>query len=134
MQSITLDNGFKFQAFWRGREVSIKGGPQFCQLRKYHDLTLMDVDGKLWIKEYQQDENHPQESCAHHEYLSVCGWYKIDCYHDSYGKPHFHAYKASTYRANMQSTFGIYVGGLRGRTFETFEDAAKAVNEHINLN
>ncbi len=127
---IEIEPGVFYQSYWGGRLLTENNPdfPPFCTVRKYHQLTKLTIEGKEWIKEYQIDENHPGERSAHHDYFSVCGYYHIAVYHTEEGKPHFMAYKASTHRKHMKSTFGNYVRGIHNMKFDSFELAAMAIN------
>ena len=132
--SITLDNGYKYQSYWGGELRKAFSKPavgemgERCSIRRYHTLELITVNGVDWIKSYQDDPNFPNS--YHLEYKSMCGNYKIAEYYagssvDS-GKV-FYPFQCSTWRDNMQSTFGNYLNGHRGETFTTFKKAAVMV-------
>jgi len=137
MKSITLDNGFIYQAFWGGHLVDparlnipeaardIYAGT-FYTPRQYHDLTKHTVSGIDWIEEWQRDPNFPDDRSCHHDWYSCDGHYHIARYHDDRGKPYHVVFQATTWRKNMQSTFGDYVQGIGSKEFNTFKQAARA--------
>ena len=127
MQIIELDSGFKYTAYWGGELCKPKNHPEFCRLRQYHDLTVLKVGGKRWIKEFQIYSNHSGVHSAHHDYFSMCGLYHIAVYHSEENIPYFLAFEASTRRDNMQSTFGNYANGCRKIKFSSFKKAAIAI-------
>jgi len=144
MQTITLENGFKYQSFWGGelRQPSdellkrynykhVWG--DYNSVRKYHELTLHDINGIKWIEEYQKEADHPQDYCDHHDFYSCDGKYHIAKFH-IWSNPrdnsvYFVVFKASAQRDNMQSTFGDYLFH-KDTTFNTFKECAEAVATH----
>ena len=137
MKSIQLESGFVYQSFWGGDYCDSSKYPNlrkfdigpYNRIRHYHDLTLHTVDGLQWIEEYQIDKAFPQESCAHHDWFSCDGWFHITVYLDTHGYKTYRLFKASTWRDNMESTFGNYLPRY-DYAFNSFEEAAKVAAAH----
>jgi hypothetical protein len=127
MKSVTLDNGVEYVAFWGGDLVkpskNTKAEGEYSRIRDYHDVSIVRVDGLGWVHEYHEDGDDP-----HEDYKSMCGHYHIRPVFEVYsGKTLYKPYQCSTWRENLQSTFGELINGFYYQRFETFESAARAV-------
>ena len=144
MKSITLNNGFEYRAWWGGSyrrpletpKTSVKRGITIsgdcCELRKYHNLRLVNEGGREWIIEHQRQGGSftPSKSLNHMDIKSTDGKYHIARYRDQggYGFGFIYLiYEAYTWRENMQSTFGDHVRGIGAKEFRTAKEAMEAL-------
>lgn len=128
-------DGFVYVSFWDGQIVKprsfndiLKG--EYCAMRDYHDLSLMEVGGKRWVKEYHPSDDADDPTYDDYEvYFSTCGYYKVvKIYHEIKNTTKFVVYRCVTWKRHMKSTFGNHVKEIGDNCFSCFEDAAKEVN------